>query len=220
MATMTGVKDKYLSSSIFILDLQEHIDFVWVKPTLTKSRANNICGGKERKQKQKESFSSSHNELLCLKSFSWKSKGREATLGCGDKLDRFFWVQILSSSKLGDKEAAFSDDKLLRECFHGGGSWNERIHLGKRKLVGFICKLSGSHQQNKEEEKSADPETWRKKLSPSLRWEIQNKKIYEFICILPTITTKTTTPTRGPSSSPYQNMMHNNGFMRQYQAAI
>ena len=88
--TTTGVKDKYLSSTIFILDLEEHIDFVWVKPTLTKSRANNICGGKERKQKQKESFSSSHNELLCLKSFSWKSKGREATLGCGDKLDRFF----------------------------------------------------------------------------------------------------------------------------------
>ena len=67
MATMTGVKDKYLSSSIFILDLQEHIDFVWVKPTLTKSRANNICGGKrENKNKRKASL------LLIMNSSVWK----------------------------------------------------------------------------------------------------------------------------------------------------
>ena len=64
---MTGVKDKYLSSSIFILDLQEHIDFVWVKPTLTKSRANNICGGKRaNKNNMKAPL------LLIMNSSVWK----------------------------------------------------------------------------------------------------------------------------------------------------
>ena len=109
-------KDKYLSSTIFILDLEEHIDFVWVKPTLTKSRTNKICGEKERKQKQKEPSSSSHNELLCLKSFSWKSKGGRATLCLGDKLDREFCLQ---GRQTGIKRQLFCEDKLLRECFHG-----------------------------------------------------------------------------------------------------
>ena len=89
------------SLAIFISHLEEHIDFVWVKPTLvdrgTKSRTNNICGEKDGKQKQKVLL----GPLLLIMNFPvWKVCVEKARLGvggnffCGDKNNGRFFHQF------------------------------------------------------------------------------------------------------------------------------